>query len=193
MISIETEDEEKLRQIFNRFNRFMLLMWRLGLGPWINCCPAVFGRIMVITHTGRKTKLKRYTPLNYTVVEGEVYCLAALGPTSDWYRNIVADPNVEVWLPDGWWAGLATDDTTVETRLSILRQVLIDSGFAAPFFGLHPHQMTDAELDAATKDYRLLYIRRTTPRSTPGDMAWVWPLVTMTLLLLLFRQKRKPA
>ncbi|HEC23469.1 MAG TPA: nitroreductase family deazaflavin-dependent oxidoreductase [Chloroflexi bacterium] len=190
------ESAEKLRRLFRSFNRFMLLMWRLGLGRWINLWPEVGGRIMVITHTGRRTGLKRYTPVNYTILDGDVYCTVGFGAISDWYRNIRANPNVEVWLPDGWWAGVAEEiPPEEETFLPALRQVLIASGFAAPLFGVRPGSMTDDELRALTADYRLIRIRRTEARTGPGgpgDLAWVWPLATFLLLPLALRRCRRP-
>jgi deazaflavin-dependent oxidoreductase (nitroreductase family) len=153
------------------------------------------GRYMVITHTGRKSGLKRRTPVNYAVVDDEVYCTAGFGSVSDWYRNLIANPQVEVWLPDGWWAGSAEEVTQPEARLALMRAVLIGSGFAALAAGVNPQQMTDEELDAVTKDYRVIHIRRVAARTGqdgPGDLAWVWPLATMLLLpLVLFRPKRR--
>jgi deazaflavin-dependent oxidoreductase (nitroreductase family) len=185
--------EEGLRQAFKRFNRFMLLLWRLGLGPWVNAWPEVGGRIMVITHTGRKTGIRRRTPVNYAIVDGEVYCTAGFGAISDWYRNIRADPAVEVWLPDGWWAGVAEEVTDAEARLPLMRQVLIGSGFAARLAGIDPIAMTDTELDATTASYRLIHIRRTEARTGsggPGDLSWMWPLTTMVLLPLALRRRK---
>lgn len=179
--------EEQLRQGFKYLNRFMLLMWRLGMGPLLNMGPAMAGRYMVITHTGRKSGAKRRTPVNYALVDDEVYCTAGFGSMSDWYRNIVANPQVEVWLPDGWWAGIAEEVTQSEARLPVLRQVLIASGFAAYAAGVDPKQLTDEELDAATKEYRLIRIRRVAARTGkdgPGDLVWVWPLLVMLLLPL---------
>jgi hypothetical protein len=49
--------------------------------------------------------------VNYAIVDGEVYCTAGFGAVSDWYRNIRTNPEVEVWLPDGWWAGVAEEVT----------------------------------------------------------------------------------
>jgi len=186
--------EEQLRQGFKYFNRFMVFMWRLGLGSWVNMWPQGSGQIMVITHTGRKTGLRRRTPVNYALVDGELYCTAGFGPRTDWYRNILANPQVEVWLPDGWWAGVAEDITGDERALSLLRAVLIASGFAAPAAGLHPKTMTDDELAAATAHYRLIHIRRTEARTGPGgpgDLAWVWPLATFLLLPLALRRRRR--
>ncbi len=92
MQKLTPEVEERLRTGFKVLNKFMLLMWRLGLGWMLNIWPAGFGRIMVITHTGRKSGLRRRTPLNYAEVDGEIYCTAGFGHISDWYRNIMADP-----------------------------------------------------------------------------------------------------
>lgn len=194
MTTMNPQTAEKLRQGFKYFNKFMLLMWRLGLGKWVNIWPTVGGQIMVLTHTGRKTGLKRRTPVNYAVVDGELYCTAGFGHLADWYRNIVANSEVEVWLPDGWWAGLVEEVTDPEKRLPLLRQVLIGSGFAAYLAGINPYSMSDAALDVATADYRLLYIRRTEARTGsggPGDLAWAWPLATLILMWLLFRRRKR--
>jgi len=193
-MAVDPRTEQQLRQGFKYFNRFMMLMWRLGLGPWLNAWPEVGGRIMVIAHTGRKTGLRRTTPVNYAIADGELYCTSGFGSGSDWYRNIMANPQVEVWLPDGWWAGVAEDVTDSQARLPLLRQVLIDSGLAARAASINPATMTNEELDAATASYRLIRIRRTHARTGPGgpgDLAWVWPLATLILLpLVLFRRKR---
>ena len=184
--------EEQMRQGFKYVNRFMLIMWRLGMGPLLNMGPAMAGRYMVITHTGRKSGMKRRTPVNYAEVDGEIYCTVGFGSVSDWYRNIIANPQVEVWLPDGWYAGIAEEVMHPEARLPLLRDVLIASGFAAQAAGVDPNKMTDEELDAATKEYKLIHIRRVAARTGvdgPGDLVWVWPLVVMILLpLILFRR-----
>ncbi len=189
------QTEESMRQAFKYFNRFMLLMWRLGLGSWLNAWPSVIGQIMVLTHTGRKSGLKRQTPVNYALVEGEVYCTAGYGRGSDWYRNIKADPHVEVWLPDGWWAGVAEEITDPQARLPFLRQVLIGSGFAASTLGgIDPQTITDEALKAATTEYCVLHIRRTEARTGPGgpgELAWIWPLAAMILLPLALRRRRR--
>jgi deazaflavin-dependent oxidoreductase (nitroreductase family) len=181
------------RQGFRWLNHFVLLLWRLGLGGWVNIWPRVGGRIMVLTHIGRKSGQKRRTPVNYTLLDGDVYCVAGFGEASDWYRNVKANPAVEVWLPQGWWAGHAEEVTDNEARAALLRQVLIASGVAAYAAGLDPVQMSDAELLAAAANYRLIRIRRTeacTGAGGPGDLAWLWPAVTLGLLALLVFRRR---
>ncbi len=192
---MDAQKEQKLKRGFKIFNRFMLLAWRLGLGKSINEWPEVGGRIMVLTHTGRKSGKRRQTPLNYAVVNGEIYCLAGFGASADWYQNILANPQVEVWLPDGWWAGLAEELHGPEHRLLIMRQVIKASGAAGPALGINADQMNDEELDRITKEYRLVRIRRTAARTGPGgpgDLDWVWRLSTIVLLsMLLFRRRRR--
>lgn len=176
-------------------NKFMVAMWRLGLGRWVNIWPTVFGRIMIIRHLGRRTKILRLTPVNFAFYQGELYCTAGFGAGADWYRNIVQEPVVEVWLPDGWWMAVIEDVSDQPGRIDRMRQVLIASGIVAPLFGIYPATETDDELDRQTGVYRLLHVRLIEPRTGsggPGDLAWLWPAVTILLTLVLtFRRRRR--
>jgi deazaflavin-dependent oxidoreductase (nitroreductase family) len=184
-----------LRQGFKWLNRYMVIHWRLGLGPIANRAD-LSGCIMVLVHTGRKSGLVRRTPVNYALIEGDVYCAAGFGSSADWYRNVLATPAVELWLPSGWFAGSAADVTDLPPaeKAAILRQVLINSGFAARMAGIDAARMSDAALLTATAGYRLVRIRCTEARTGaggPGDLAWVWPLATLILgALVLLRRRR---
>ena len=191
---MENSLDEKLRAFFKQFNHFMLLMWRLGLGPWINMWPEVAGRIMVIAHTGRKSGQRRLTPVNYAIIEGDVYCTAGFGSVADWYKNIQADSRVEVMLPDGWWEGRAEDIKDVPGSIELMRQVLIGSGAVAPLMGVQPKSMSAEQLAEAVKGYKLVRIHRTAARTGaggPGDLAWFWPAATFILAAALFLRKKK--
>ena len=181
----------RLRRLFRVLNRLMVILFRLGLGAWGNASK-YGGYIMVIKNTGRKSGLSRLTPVNYAMVNGDVYCTAGFGEESDWYRNIMTNPQVEIWLPDGRWAGVAEDVTGLSDRASIFRQVIIASGFAGLLFGVNQKKMSDSELDELLAHYRLIRIRRTgalTGPGGPGDLAWVWPLTTLVLLFLLVSRR----
>lgn len=82
-MTINPEVENKLRQGFKYLNRFMLLMWRLGMGKWLNMWPAGLGRYLVITHIGRKSGQRRRTPVNYATVDEEIDVTVGFGSTSD--------------------------------------------------------------------------------------------------------------
>lgn len=191
-MTINPELEGRLRQGFKVLNRFMVMMWRLGLGKWLNMWPAGLGRYLVITHLGRKSGRRRHTPVNYAMMDEEIYVTAGFGSVSDWYRNLLANPQVEIWLPDGWWAGVAEEVIDPVQRRSLLRQVIINSGFAGRLAGVNPHTMTDEEFDRVTAAYRLIHLRRIAPLTGahgPGDLAWLWPGVTLILLLLALRPR----
>jgi deazaflavin-dependent oxidoreductase (nitroreductase family) len=182
--------EQTLRQGFKRFNPFMVALFRLGLAPFVNAWPAVGGRILVLAHRGRKTGRRRFTPVNYAEVRGDLYITAGFGSAADWYRNLRNDPNVEVWLPDGWWAGVAEEVSESPERLRLLRLVLIASGFAAYAAGVNPRAFDAERLNAVTASYRLVRIRRSEARTGPGgpgELAWIWPAAAMALLPLAVR------
>jgi len=66
------------------------VLYAIGLGP-------IIGRIiLLLTTTGRKTGLKRITPLQYEEIDGKYYLGSARGLKSDWVRNIQVDPQVEI-------------------------------------------------------------------------------------------------
>ncbi|NIA25892.1 MAG: nitroreductase family deazaflavin-dependent oxidoreductase [Gammaproteobacteria bacterium] len=171
-------------------NRFMVLAWRLGFGPSLNMWPSVGGRILVLVHTGRKSGNHYYTPLNYAPDGDVLYCLVGFGPRTDWFRNVLANPNVCVWLPTGRWSGVAHDATDDPDRNARMRQVLIASGFAAWILGLHPKRMSDEQVAEATHTYRLVRIVKTERLAGPGDLTWVWALPAAKALVWAMRRRR---
>jgi len=66
------------------------VLYAIGLGP-------VIGRIiLLLTTTGRKSGLKRVTPLQYEKIDGKYFLGSARGLQADWVRNIQANSQVEV-------------------------------------------------------------------------------------------------
>ncbi|MBN2471157.1 MAG: nitroreductase family deazaflavin-dependent oxidoreductase [Anaerolineae bacterium] len=89
------------RRILKAIKQPPQLAYRLGLGP-------VIGRlVLLLTTTGRKSGLKRVTPLQYEVIDGAYYVASARGAKADWVRNIEADPRVEVRVKSRWFEGRA--------------------------------------------------------------------------------------
>ena len=60
--------QRRLSAGFRYVNRALVLMWRLGLGRWLNVWPAGSGRIMVLGHTGRRSGRRFWTPLNLSLI-----------------------------------------------------------------------------------------------------------------------------
>lgn len=193
------KDRDEMVQLFKRFNRYMVLMWRLGLGRVINMAPERVGRIMVLVHIGRKSGQTYYTPVNYDRAGDRVYCMAGFGERTQWYQNIMATPVIEIWLPGERWLARATDVTQIPDRAKHLRAVLLSSGFAAETFeGIDPQTLSDDALEAMMdeKGYRLLRLEKqqtVTGRGGPGDLAWVWLVMGgLPLVFIAWRSLRRP-
>jgi deazaflavin-dependent oxidoreductase (nitroreductase family) len=70
--------------------RIHRVLYAIGLG-------SVVGKIvLLLTTTGRKSGLKRVTPLQYELIGDDYFVGAARGLQADWVRNIQACPYVEL-------------------------------------------------------------------------------------------------
>ncbi|MBN1286876.1 MAG: nitroreductase family deazaflavin-dependent oxidoreductase [Anaerolineae bacterium] len=191
---LDPTQEKWLRWGFRQMNKCMLLMWRLGLGRFLSN-PQV-GYIMVLVTTGHKSGLKRYAPANFEQDGQSVYCLPGMGARTHWYRNLMADPHCEVWLPDGRWHGVAEEVAGEAERLPLLRRVLVRSGFAAKLFeGIDPAYLSNDHLRELGARYeKLLKINLIAPCAGPGgpgDLAWVWAVLGLVFLAWLLLRRRK--
>lgn len=77
------------------------ILYALGLG-------SLQGRfVLLLTTVGRKSGLPRVTPLQYDEVDGHFYVGSARGVKADWYRNILANPAVQVRVKSRRFQGRA--------------------------------------------------------------------------------------
>jgi deazaflavin-dependent oxidoreductase (nitroreductase family) len=81
-----------LYRLTHKMNPRMLELYRQRKGP--------YHAVLLLTTTGRKSGLKRVTPLQYEEIDRAFYVASARGKQADWYRNIQADPRVEVQVQD---------------------------------------------------------------------------------------------
>jgi len=57
----------------------------------------LYGRfVLLLITTGRRSGLPRVTPLQYEEIDGKFYVASARGDRADWFRNIQANPKVQV-------------------------------------------------------------------------------------------------
>ena len=71
-------------------NARMVANYRRGIGPT--------RIVLLLTTIGRKSGLPRVTPLQFEDVDGTYYVASARGPDADWFKNILANPNVHVTM-----------------------------------------------------------------------------------------------
>lgn len=97
-------------------NRLVRALYALGLGPLV-------GRlVLLLTTTGRKTGLRRVTPLQYEEIDGAIYVASSLGQRADWFRNVVTNPRVEVRLKWRRFHGIC-ETTTDPKRIADFLEV----------------------------------------------------------------------
>lgn len=86
-------------RIMSKLNHRVAALIRSGRGPK--------GTVLLLTTRGRKSGLLRVTPLQYEEVDGDYYLGSGRGPQADWYRNIKADPCVQVEVQGRTFSGVA--------------------------------------------------------------------------------------
>lgn len=77
------------------------LLYAIGLGPFVGKL------ILLLTTTGRKSGMKRVTPLQYELIGSDYYLGAARGLQADWVRNIQSDPHVDIHVGGKHVKGIA--------------------------------------------------------------------------------------
>jgi deazaflavin-dependent oxidoreductase (nitroreductase family) len=177
-----------MSRIFKILNKyFMVPLFRLGFGPVM--CNPITGYIMVLKVVGRKTGKLRYAPVNYAIWKGNIYCVSGARENSDWFKNLQAQPEIEVILPGGAIFGQVELVTDPGERLRVIRQVLKNAGFAGFFEGYNPFKITDEELTRKTLDLPLLRIHPIgigNGAADPKGWAGIWAVVfTIAVILLL--------
>ena len=176
-----------MRRIFWFLNKFFMVpMFQLGFGPFFG--NPFTGYIMVMKVIGRKTGKPYFTPVNYAIHKGDVYCISGGRATSDWFRNLLANPEVDLILPGGSIHAHVEEATDLEQKLIITRQILKNAGFAGFFEGYNPFTITDAELARKIEDLPLLRFHPLGLGSGPSDAggwAWIWTFVVTVLLIIL--------
>lgn len=169
--------------------RLPFLLWRLGMGP-------LFGRvILILTTTGRRSGLPRRAALEYHKMGGKKYAVSAFGTRSEWYRNILADPYVSIQSADGSERAVARRVSDDKELLSVFQVFMRRDPPITRWYlrslGIQP----DGESILANKDrIHLLRFDPTGEAAPPGldvDLAWLWPVALLWLLLFFPRRRRK--
>lgn len=77
----------------------MAANYKRGIGPT--------RMVLLLTTVGRKSGQARVTPLQFEQVDGDVYIASARGKDADWFKNILANPNVHVQIRDRLFDAIA--------------------------------------------------------------------------------------
>jgi deazaflavin-dependent oxidoreductase (nitroreductase family) len=180
---------------FNAVNRYVSVpALKAGLGRWMSTPFA--GYLMILRTRGRKSGEMRDAPLGYVVVGQYVYCMAGFGPQTHWFRNIQADPQVEVILPSRALSGIAEEVTDPDERRRVLFPLLRSMGIIAGLMGMgNAWSSTPEEVEHKCEGMPLVRVRATgiaAGPEDPGGWFWVVPIGASVLggLWLLRRMTR---
>jgi deazaflavin-dependent oxidoreductase (nitroreductase family) len=133
------------------------VLYAIGLGPLV-------GRIiLLLTTTGRKSGLKRVTPLQYEMIGDDCYIGAARGVKADWVRNIQVNPQVEVRLGAKHFQGTA-EVVTDPCRFADFMEVRLERhprmiGFIMEKAHGLPNHPSREQLEELAKDEAFVIVR----------------------------------
>jgi deazaflavin-dependent oxidoreductase (nitroreductase family) len=123
----------------SRPGRALRLLFRLPVAVYRCGCGRLLGhRFLLLIHTGRRSKLRRYTVLEviaYRSQEPEAIVMSGFGAMANWLRNIEAMPNPEVVIGSRRFVAghrRVGEDDAVEVLLQYQRQ----NRLAAPIIRL---------------------------------------------------------
>jgi deazaflavin-dependent oxidoreductase (nitroreductase family) len=170
--------DDMARRAFKALNRwFMIPVHRAGLGAWLGS--PLGGWMLLLRVRGRRSGVVRETPLSYLVADGSVWVMAGFGPATQWYRNLLADPAVEVLLPGRRITGTATEVRSPAVRARILPQLVRVTGLPSFLAGINPWTATDDRVLAALDFVPLVRIDADDGwlepgPDDPGGHGWIW-------------------
>ena len=121
---------------------FMVPVQRLGLGAWIGT--PIGGYVLLLRTRGRRTGLVREAPLSYFVEDGSAWVMAGFGDRTHWFRNLLADPDVEVWLPGRTVRCHAEEIVDPALRAAVLPRLVRATGLPGLLVGCNPWTTPDA-------------------------------------------------
>lgn len=171
---------EPMRRGFRLLNTYFAApAIRFGAGPLLATSQA--GSILVLRTVGRKSGLVREAPLGYAVSGGKVLVIAGYGRDAHWFRNALANPEVEVALPGAVLAGRAEEVTGPTERRDAFRTVMTALGVVGKLTLGDVALMTDDDVDRLAEAFPVLAITPTEFRSGPFDPGGVFTKVNLWL------------
>ena len=174
-----------LRRAFLAVDPLMSAALEGGLGALIS--NPLTGYLMVLRTRGRRTGLMRAAPLGYVVLDGAIYCCAGFGETTAWYRNVIADPLVEVVLPGRTMQGRATPVTAPDEWIQAYRALIASMGVIGRITVGDVRGLDDAGLLAGHGGIPIVRIDPTAFVSgplDPGGRSWIVPWAASAVLVV---------
>ncbi|HEY5495659.1 MAG TPA: nitroreductase family deazaflavin-dependent oxidoreductase [Candidatus Limnocylindrales bacterium] len=175
------------RTAFRWANRYgMVPFHRAGLAAWLG--NPLTGWQLLLTTTGRKSGLRRRTPLGYLIADGAAWVMAGYGSSTLWYRNLLADPAVDVLLPTRPpFTADATDILDPVVRARIIPRLVRSMALPGTMIGCLPWSAPDERILELTAWVPLIRLSPAAGTALvagpddPGGLGWTWRTLVATL------------
>jgi len=180
----ESPYSESLHAAFNAFNRWLAIPALRTRTGFLFMSPLA-GYTCLLRTRGRKSGLVREAPLLYAIRDGAVYVIAGFGARTQWYRNIVADPHVEIVLPTRSVWGVASDVADPDEWLARLRDLLRYGGFSGLLLGTVPWTASDEVLREKARGVKVVRIDvpgLAAGPADPGGLLWIPTTIAQVVL-----------
>lgn len=137
-------------------NARMVANYRRGIGPR--------RVVLLLTTIGRKSGQPRVTPLQFEEVDDLIYIASARGKDADWFKNIIANPNVHVQISDRQFdarAETVTDPVRIADFLELrLRRHPVMIRVIMHLFDGLPFRFTHADLETIAAEKAMVILHR---------------------------------
>lgn len=132
--------------------------------------------VLLLTTFGRKSGLRRITPLQFEEVDGRYYIASARGREADWFKNILANPHVHVQIGENQFDAVAepiTDPRRIADfiELRLQRHPIMIRLIMHLFDGL-PLRFTRLDLEKLCQDKAMVILH---PCDKPAGAEYVNP------------------
>jgi deazaflavin-dependent oxidoreductase (nitroreductase family) len=107
---------EKIPKPLWRLMKFPRLLYKLGLNRFMGHI------VLLLTTIGKKSGLKRVTPVQYEKIDNAYYVASVRGTKADWFQNILANSTVEIQIKSHRFHAIA-EPTTDPSRIADFLQV----------------------------------------------------------------------
>jgi deazaflavin-dependent oxidoreductase (nitroreductase family) len=162
---------------FLYLNRVMAPLLGAGLGQWMGT--PVGGYLLLLETVGRRSGRIRRVPLTYLILDGAAWVMAGYGVRTEWYRNLLARPEVVVHLPGRLVTCRAEEVLDPAVRARVMPRLARAAGLPGLLVGCNPWTASDARIVGLLDWIPLV---RLAPLSgplnagsdDPGGRAWLW-------------------
>jgi deazaflavin-dependent oxidoreductase (nitroreductase family) len=164
-----------------------LVLWRMGLGSILSHKALAGSKMLVLTSWGRKSQEPRHTMLSYVSAGEKEYVCSGWGAKTDWYKNIVVNPQVTVQVGRKIYGAKARRVQDIDEYTRIAQEMFETGGDTHFASWLESFGIDFSQQDMIDKKDRLYVVtfdksEETSPPPMAVDLKWIWGVIVIILI-----------